>query len=112
LSKSRHRSRKKRRSSGSPSKRSILTSLERFRVGAGHLCDGCKAPASFHAPMWAEPDPYLISFWATLCEPCILERDRVFEALRVIRERGWARPGPPLRDDELPPPTPRPRRWG
>lgn len=59
--------------------------------------------------MWAEPDPYLISFWAALCEPCILERERVFEALRKIRERGWARPGPPIGDDELPR-TPRPQR--
>ncbi len=61
--------------------------------------------------MWAEPDPYLISFWAILCEPCILERDRVHHALKAIRARGWARPGPPLRDEDLPPPTPRPRRW-
>lgn len=110
MSKPRNRSRKKRSSSGAPSQRSILASLERFVVGAGLRCDGCGAPARFHAPMWAEPDPYLISFWAILCEPCIVERERVFQALQKIRDRGWARPGPPLSDEEMPPPTPRPRR--
>ena len=81
----------------------MLKSLERFRVEGPVRCDGCAQNALFHAPMWAEPDPYLISFWAHLCESCLLDRQRVLEALRGIRGRGWARPGLVPTDDELPP---------
>lgn len=80
----------------------MLASLERFRVSQG-ICDCCGAKAQFHAPMWAEADPYLISFWATLCEACIVERTSVLEALQKIRARGWARPGIPVSEEELPP---------
>ena len=81
----------------------MLTSLERFRITELVRCDACEENAVFHAPMWAEPDPYLISFWAHLCERCLLDRQRVLEALRSIRGRGWARPGLVPTDAELPP---------
>ena len=100
------RSKSRRRES---STRSVLSSLERFRITEPASCDSCGQPAAFHAPMWAEPDPYLISFWAHLCERCLLDRQRVLEALRGIRGRGWARPGLVPTDDELPPREPRHR---
>jgi hypothetical protein len=106
LSKPKNR-RKRRRSSNAPSQRTILASLARFRAVESMRCDGCGEEAVYHAPMWAEPDPYLISFWAALCEPCILDRQRVLQALRQVRTRGWARPGLVPTDDELPPRTPR-----
>jgi len=104
---SKPKSRRKRRRGGAPSQRTILASLARFRATEPVACDGCDAQADYHAPMWAEPDPYLISFWASLCEPCILDRQRVLKVLRTIRTRGWARPGLVPTDDELPPRTPR-----
>ena len=91
-------------------KKAILASVARFRCAPGAPCDSCNEPAAFHAPLWAEPDPYLVTFWALMCEVCIIDRQLAMTALKKIRARGWARPGLVPDESEMPPRDPPLRR--
>ncbi len=65
----------------------------RFGADTDRPCDACGTPRAVHVPLCAERDPCLVTFWASLCEPCVARREQGNLAFRRIRARGWAHAG-------------------
>lgn len=88
-----------------PQRHDIFELAARFRVNdeAFCICDGCGAARTHHVPVCGEHDPYLISFWVSLCDGCLEDERRGQMAARKVRARGWARPGFVVPEAELPP---------
>jgi hypothetical protein len=85
-------------------KRTGLTQVKRWRALPDLPCDACGAPRTHHVPLCAEVDPVLVTFWVSLCDGCVLDRNQAISAYRNVRSRGWARGGPVLDDETLAPP--------
>jgi hypothetical protein len=71
--------------------------------GVACPCDGCGAARAYNVPVCGEHDPYLITFWVSLCERCLGDDRRGQGAVRKVQSRGWARPGVIPSEDEGPP---------
>lgn len=65
----------------------------KFGADTDRPCDACGTPRAVHVPLCAERDPCLVTFWASLCEPCVARREQGNLAFRRIRARGWAHAG-------------------
>lgn len=81
----------------------VAEALARFRVAGDLLCDACGQPRDFHVPLCAEMDPRLVTFWASLCAPCLRKREQGARAYEKILARGWARGGTVFPGDSLRP---------
>ena len=75
-------------------RRTTLARVTRWRCAPDAPCDICGVARTHLAPLCAEQDPFLISFWISACEHCITRRDLGEVAYKTIHERGWARGGP------------------
>ncbi len=89
----RRSTKRKSTSKGASVERQLGAVRARFGAETDRPCDACGIPRAVHVPLCAERDPCLVTFWASLCEPCVARREQGTLAFRRIRARGWAHAG-------------------